>query len=104
MIYIKIHETEHGAMIAMCDEKVLGKIYKDKKTGMILDLIKYSEFYKGELFSAKKGVEILKGTYLYSGNIVGEEAVSVVIKAGLATGSEIKKIDNVPSIQIFKIL
>ncbi len=104
MIYIKIHDTEHGAIVAMCDEKLLGKVYKDKSTGMILDLLKYAEFYKGEILNAKDAVEILKSVYLYSGNIVGDEAVSAAIKAGLATGAEIKKIDKIPSVQIFKII
>ncbi len=104
MIYLKIHDTDNGAMVAICDEKLLGNIYKDKKTGMVLDLKKYADFYKGELVKPENLVDILKRIYIYSGNIVGNEAVSAVIKAGLATGAEVKRIQDVPSLHIYKIL
>lgn len=104
MIFLKIHETEHGAIIAMCDEKLIGNIYKDKKTETILDLKKYAEFYKGELLETKTAIDVIKNISIYSGNIVGEESVSVIIKAGLADGSEIKKIDKIPSLHIYNIL
>ncbi|MEM0200836.1 MAG: DUF424 family protein [Candidatus Micrarchaeaceae archaeon] len=104
MIYFKKHRTENGDMIAMCDEKIIGNVYKDKKTGTVIDLKKYSNFYKGELVETVKALEMLKDVYLYTGNIVGNEAVSVIIKAGLADGSEVIKIDNIPSLQIYRIL
>ncbi len=103
MIYFKKHRSDNGDIIAMCDKEIIGKVYKDKKTGRVIDLDKYAGFYKGELVEPSKAVEMLKDVYLYTGNIVGNESVSVVIKAGLAEGSEVIKIGKIPSIHIYRI-
>ena len=89
----------------LCVMKNLLAIYiRIKKTETILDLKKYAEFYKGELLETKTAIDVIKNISIYSGNIVGEESVSVIIKAGLADGSEIKKIDKIPSLHIYNIL
>ena len=103
-VYLKKHKTEQGDMIAMCDEKTLGKVYKDKKTGTVLDLKKYREFYEGNLLSSDEALRIVSDADIYTGNIVGEESVGIVIKAGLATGTEIKDIGGIPSLHIYRII
>ncbi len=103
-IYLKAHKTEHGDMIAMCDEKMLGRVYSDKKTGTTLDLDKYRDFYEGALVYPKDAVDTLLGADIYTCNIVGEDSVGAAIKAGLATDSDIKAIGGVPSLQVYKII
>ncbi|MGC8479651.1 MAG: DUF424 family protein [Candidatus Micrarchaeia archaeon] len=104
MLYFKKHRSEHGDIIAMCDKDLLGKIFRDKKSGVVIDLEKYAAFYKGEEINAVDALKLLNEVNIYSGNIVGNESVTVIIKAGLATGNEIKKIENVPTIHIYKII
>jgi hypothetical protein len=104
MIYFKKYKSENGDIIAMCDKNIIGKTYKDKKTGVVIDLDKYANFYKGELVEPDEAFNMLKDVYLYTGNIVGDESVSVVIKAGLAEGTEVIKIDKVPSLHIYRIM
>ena len=54
MIYIKIHETEHGAKIlAMCDKSLIGKVLEEGN--VYIDLKLYSDFYTGELIDEEEG-------------------------------------------------
>ncbi len=103
MIYLKKHDTDRGAMIAMCDEKALGKIYRDTKTGAMLDLKKYSDFYKGELMDAERAGKEVSKDYIYSANIVGGESVGVILDAGLASEVDVKEIGGVRTLQIYRI-
>jgi len=99
MIYFKRYKTEHGDVIAMCDEELIGKIIKEGK--IEIDLNKYSSFYKGELLK-EEDVEALIGD-IYSANIVGERSTKIIIKKGLANENEVRKVNGVPLLQLFKI-
>ena len=99
MIYFKRYKTEHGDVIAMCDEELIGKIIKEGK--IELDLNKYSSFYKGELLE-EEDVEALIGD-IYSANIVGERSTKIIIKKGLANENDVRKVNGVPLLQLFKI-
>ncbi len=102
-VYLRRHRTEQGDMIAMCDEKALGRVYRDRKAGVVLDLKKYRNFYEGELVSPEDALKALSDADLYTGNIVGKEAVGVAVKAGLAAESEVRDIGGVPSLQIYRV-
>ena len=99
MIYFKRYKTEHGDIIAMCDEELIGKIIKDGK--IEIDLDKYSSFYKGELLK-EEDVEALIGD-IYSANIVGERSTKIIIKRGLASENDVRKVNGIPFVQLFKI-
>lgn len=99
-IYIKAYDTEKGTMIAMCDEELLGKEFSEGKKK--LDLSKYASFYKGELLEEGK-VSIDKDS-IYSANVVGERSVGIMIRNGLATEEDIRRISNIPFLQVYKVL
>ena len=102
MIYIKLHQTDKGVIIAMCDEKLIGKVLKDKYLEM--DIKKYSDFYKGDLVKPEDAEGIIKDSSFYSANIVGDESVKTFENAkGIGAGS-IRKIGNVSFLQVFNLL
>ena len=82
MIYIKIHNTPEGEMVAMCDSELIGKVYSESKTE--IDLQKYSDFYKGELVEEKEAEPVAERKGVYTANIVGERSVGLFIKSGVA--------------------
>ena len=101
MIYIKIHSTENGDMIGMCDSDLLGKILKEGE--IEINLRGYSDFYKGELGNEEKVLKMLKPEKLVSANVVGKESVSAAVKAGVIERASIKKIDKTPYAYAFRI-
>ncbi|MGC9099540.1 MAG: DUF424 family protein [Candidatus Micrarchaeia archaeon] len=99
MIYFKRYATEHGDIIAMCDEELIGKVIKEGK--IEIDLEKYANFYKGELLKE----EDIEGLFdeVYSANIIGERSTKIMVKKGLAKENEIRKVAGIPFLQIFTI-
>jgi len=102
MIYLKIHKTEKGDMIAMCDEELLGKDFSEGK--IVLDLKTYSDFYKGDLMSRKQILGALDVAALYSANVVGKESVEVMQEKGMVEEGAVKMVGKVPFVQIYKIV
>ncbi|MDE1851647.1 MAG: DUF424 family protein [Candidatus Micrarchaeota archaeon] len=99
-IYIKTYETEKGTMIAMCDEELLGKEFGDGKAK--LDLNRYASFYKGEL--QEEGKISIDMESIYSANVVGERSVAIMIRTGVATEDEIKRVSGIPFLQVYRVL
>ena len=98
-IFVKRYDTEKGLMIAMCDEELLGKEFSEGRSK--LDLNKYASFYRGELLDPEK----IKIDFesIYSANVVGERSVSLIIKNGMASPRDIKKIDGVPFLHVYRL-
>ncbi len=93
MIYLKLHDTDEGRIIAMCDESLIDRVLEEGDT--YIDIKSYSEFYKGDLMSAKEfnDLEIAR---VDSANIVGEEAVALAMGRSLINEKNIKNVAGVP--------
>ena len=98
-MYLKIHENAEGRIVAVCDKDLIGKVFESKS--LYLDLDKYRSFYIGELATEEMVKNALKR--FTSVNIVGKKAVNVAVKNGLVGKDEIKYINKVPYIQVYKI-
>jgi len=101
MLYFKKYETESGDLIAICDEELVGKSFKEGK--IKLDLDTYSSFYKGELVKEEEAEALISGDDLYSANVVGIRSVNVVLKKGIAKKEDVKKVEGIPFLQIFTL-
>lgn len=101
MIYLKLHLTPEGEIIAMCDEELLGKVYKEGKTE--LDLSTYSGFYKGDLVTEAKAGSIHEISNFYTANIVGKRAVGIFLKKGIAAEADVKTVKGIPYIHVFRL-
>ncbi len=102
MIYIRIHTTPEGKIVAMCDSELLGKIYREEKRE--LDLSSYSGFYRGDLIDEKEAEATIPISDFYTANAVGERSVGIFVKKGLASASEAHKVDGIPYLQLFRVL
>ena len=75
MILIKIHKTPNGAVIAMCDKDLIGKIFEEKE----LSLRVSESFYNGKEISDKKELlRIIKNAPNL--NILGKESIDFAIE------------------------
>ena len=98
-MYMKIHETRLGKIVAVCDDDIIGKILTEKDT--VLDLAKYKDFYKGKKSTPEEIKFALNG--FSSANIVGKNSVEIIISTGLASHDHIKFVQQVPYIQIYNL-
>ena len=101
MIYMKMHRTENGEILALCDEELLGKVFTEGNKE--LDLKLYSDFYNGEKKDEKDAESEIFEMDISSANVVGERSVSIFINNGIAKNEEVMRIGTIPFIQIYKI-
>lgn len=96
-IYHVSNEFGEQTVIAACDVKYLGKIFREKE--LILDVNR--EFYSGELYTVEEAIKLLRtGTIL---NLVGEQIINAAIKEGLVHKDAIIRISGVPHAQVVRI-
>jgi hypothetical protein len=98
-MYLKIHDTRQGKIVAACDRELLGSVLDDGRA--YLDLKAYRSFYEGELVSADELGRSLSG--FSSANLVGKRAVAAALAAGLARQSDVMYINKTPHIQLYRL-
>ena len=98
-MYLKIHETRGGRIVAICDEALVGKVLQDGKA--VLDLNTYKNFYVGHKANEKEVEDALKS--FSSANIVGNDPIAIAIKLKLVSKDDIVYIKGTPHIQIYKL-
>ena len=98
-MYLKIHESTAGRIIAVCDADILGKKFQEGEA--MLDLEKFKGFYAGKKCNEKEVADTMK--HFTSANVVGKKAVAIFIENGYASKEDIKSINGVPYIQVYKI-
>ncbi|MCM2325669.1 MAG: DUF424 family protein [Candidatus Woesearchaeota archaeon] len=91
---LKRHVTRGKAVLAICDESLLGKRLEDDS--MVLDL--GSSFYKGVPVKKDDVLPFIKTAYII--NAVGEESVSLLVDQNIVSKDDIKKIGAVPFVQV----
>ena len=101
MIYIKIHNTENGNIVAMCDSSLIDKTLKEGE--LEINIKDYSDFYKGELVNTDKAVGMLNPKRLYSANIIGNESIDAAIKGEIIHRDSVRTVNKVPYANAFKI-
>lgn len=99
-MYVKIHETAEGRIIAACDSNLIGK--KLIEGIKVIDLDRYRNFYIGIPSDEKTLAEHLKKTF-NSANIVGRNSVKVALDLGLITKAQVGYIKKVPYAQIYNL-
>ena len=98
-MYLKIHETKNGRIIAACDKELIGKVLDDGKIHLDLDTSR--SFYIGKIVTEKELEKALEN--FISANLVGKHTVNVAIKSGFAQENDVIYINTTPHIQIYKI-
>jgi|SRR5271157_311232 len=98
-MYLRIHQTQAGKVVAVCDEDLVGKVLDDGKAYMDLD--RYRSFYVGKKADSDTVKKALHG--FVSANLVGKDSVGSAIGAGVAAKRDIMYINETPYIQIYNI-
>jgi hypothetical protein len=100
-VYLKNYVTEKGAMIAMCDADLIGKVFTEGKKE--LDLKRYADFYVGDLLEEAEAMLKIETETIYTANVVGKRSVAAFIKGGLVSKSDVMTIANVPVVHVYKV-
>ncbi|MCL4373285.1 MAG: DUF424 family protein [Candidatus Marsarchaeota archaeon] len=95
MIYLKVHSTDNGDMIAMCDEALIDKVLS--KGEIVIDIKGYSSFYKGDKVDKETAVSRIRDLeHIYSANIVGTDSIDVALSARIIDRKGILFVGDVP--------
>ncbi|MGC8495998.1 MAG: DUF424 domain-containing protein [Candidatus Micrarchaeia archaeon] len=95
MIYIKIHDTENGSMVAMCDDDLIEKVLEEGD--IVIDIKSYSGFYRGSVVDAKKAQDMINELdKVASANVIGKESVEAALGCGIISKKGIMKVAKVP--------
>ncbi|MEM1619667.1 MAG: DUF424 family protein [Fervidicoccaceae archaeon] len=90
MLYVKVHESRQGKIVAVCDRELLGAELREG--GVILRVS--PEFYGGELLDETEALEIMYTAQIL--NVVGERAVSLAIREKLIHPASVISVEAVP--------
>ena len=97
-MYLKVHSTPKGTVVALCDKELLGKVLSQGEAR--LDLQRHAGFYKGELVSEKQAVKALAESE--NANIVGEKSIAAAAKAGFDISSA-RLVGNIAHLQAYRL-
>lgn len=96
MYYVKIHRVNNNNIVAICDEEILGKVFREGD--LILNVS--PAFYKGEKADLKTVIEILKQAEIAV--ITGYRIVKELSRLGFVDEEYALKIENQLHVQIIK--
>ena len=96
-MWVKIHKSSRRAVIAICDNDLLGKKFEQD----IRQLNVSESFYKGQQMSKQEVLNLMKiESSKATFNIVGKDSIQSAIEIGIMDKTAIKKIKNIPFIII----
>lgn len=116
-IRYKIHQQGNDTVLAAADQSCLGIKHADPparaaspsghssapppKPRRVLDLITFRSFYDGETADEAQLAALLSSAT--SANLVGERAIAIALKSGMARPEHVVRIGEVPHLQIYRI-
>lgn len=101
MIYVKMHNTDKGVVLAMCDAELIDKVLTEGDVE--INIRDYSDFYRGELMGEREAKKAVSNEGLYSANIVGRKSVDVAVEKAIIDDAYVRKVGNVPYAQAFNV-
>ncbi len=101
MIYLKLHETDNGTILAMCDKSLIGTVVDDGR--IYINLKDYSEFYKGELIKASELPERVDFEGIMSANVVGNESVDAAIANRIIKEENVHTVNKIRYASAFRV-
>jgi hypothetical protein len=96
MLFLKVHSTPKGEIVALCDSELVGKVFRSGER--TLDLSAHAGFYAGKEVASREAVKALRGAQ--NANLVGRRALFAAKRAGIATSGAVR-IGGVPHLQVY---
>ena len=93
-MYLKIYKIDNEVMVAVCDEKYLGKEFSDGNAQLKVT----EKFYGKTPATCTEVAAALQEATI--ANLVGEESVACAIDAGIIEAGHVIYIGNVPHAQM----
>uniref|UniRef100_A0A7C4NQR0 DUF424 family protein n=1 Tax=Ignisphaera aggregans TaxID=334771 RepID=A0A7C4NQR0_9CREN len=94
--YLKIHQYQGYLIVAVCDEEILGKVFKE--SDVILNVS--PNFYKGEIVGFEKALEAIKSADIAV--ITGKRIVEKLAEIGLISKDFALKVGDQLHVQIVR--
>ncbi|MHA1339897.1 MAG: DUF424 domain-containing protein [Promethearchaeota archaeon] len=89
-VFLKIHRSIEGEVVAACDQEILGKVLRDSNLTVNIS----EAFYGGNLMEIDTAIDILKNTTNF--NIVGKNIVEYCINNHIIPKEGVIKIEGIP--------
>lgn len=99
MFWCKVFSVKEDLVVAICDEKLLGKKIFMKKKNLRIEVSK--KFYGGKQISEEMAVKLMGKATI--GNLMGKEIVELASRNGFIMKENVIFIDGVPHAQFVKI-
>ncbi len=93
---VKEHISGNKLILAVCDDKCLGKVYTEGKKQLDLS----GDFYKGNKLEKENLKKLSKKANMI--NIVGEDSVQFFVEIQLIDKKKIQKIKGIPYAQMMR--
>ena len=93
-MFARIHKNERDAILAACDEELIGRSFSDGRAKLDVSEI----FYKGESIDRPALAERMKSVSIM--NLVGSEVVAVAIEEGYVSEEDVIEIDGIKHVQV----
>lgn len=90
---VKVHHTQNGTLVAICDGELLGKKFDEGLHQ--LDLM--GDFFAGEEMDADHAGDILRNSYTF--NLIGENSIKLGLKEEVIAENDVRKIAGIPHAQ-----
>lgn len=98
-MYMKVHKSAKGTIVALCDKELIGKILEDRDR--YIDLDKYRSFYVGELVTKEQARNALIS--FNSINVVGKKSVDLLIELEIVHPNDVVYIKKIPYVQVYNV-
>ncbi len=96
-MYLKKHTSERTEILALCDEEILGKTFREN--GLKLEI--NERFYKGEKVDAASALKALETAK--NANLAGKEVIQLALNAGIIEKETVLMIQEVPYALLFQL-
>ena len=96
-MYLKVYKVDNEVVVAVCDEKYLGRELSDDHARLEVS----EKFYGQQPASCEEVVAALNEATI--GNLVGEESVACAVSAGIIEADCVIYVQNVPHAQLICI-
>lgn len=96
-ICIKIHRYPKCSLVAICDQELINKTFREGKLKLEIE----KEFYDDRRCSIKEAIDILDRAV--QANLVGKKIIKAAIKHELVDPKAVIQIDGIPHVQIMKL-
>jgi hypothetical protein len=101
MMYVKVHSTENGNILAMCDSPLIDKVLTEGD--IEINIRDYADFYKGQLLSKDSAKSTISKVGISSANIIGEESIWVALERQIIEKKNVKTVMKVPYANAFSL-